>query len=928
MCTLKELETDSVRIKCASLCEKSMHFACTKPIEEPGIAPEGGDDVTCELFLDACAISMTAEMLTNFTNPEVLFDSATPQYRAMDWVLNVDPLKLASVFVEDEVMLRMDRFLLSVLWFSTTNSGNWTNRTGWLTEEHECDWFGVVCGEMMNPDSSGDGMGDGMGDGSGDGMVNPDDMADGMGGGVGDGMTDPADLMDGTTGSDQRSRKVVTGLLLDGNNLDGKLPDQIHLFSSLETLHLENNNLTGSLPETVGWITPLKYLYVSNNTLSGALPETIGNLADLEELHLDFNEFSGKMPQAICSLDKLQDDFGINFKNSLPNLECDCCDEMDESNELPEIPDSDAMVDPDSLKSMCTLKELETDSVRIKCASLCEKSMHFACTKPIEEPGIAPEGGDDVTCELFLDACAISMTAEMLTNFTNPEVLFDSATPQYRAMDWVLNVDPLKLHLKNESSIEKIMDIDINQCGYNITIEEDEKYWKKRLTNRYLLTVLWFNTNGELWTNHSGWLMNEHECDWFGVECNCRKCQLAPTGLVLSGNGLDGSIPNEIGHFLFLETLQFDKNRLVGSLPDSIGETPFMRYLHVNNNTLNGTIPESIGNLVDLEELQLGFNLFSGMTPESICNISALQRDFGMDFYYSLPNVQCDCCNEMIYSEKVNIISANMGIYPGAGLSIDDAPTGKVTVKFDNALNIHMQVMMDGLDTNCTQSSDKSKGCGVYIHVGETCDDANDIGEHYWNPGKFCRDPWENIRYELSNISKISSVCRWDDETIEKCVPTDAKCEGYSGTVSETACRENVQESGGCSDECEFNNVMSTCVSKGFCTYYDCYLKGYRLCHKSANNNVPLTKDECLGVTIPQDWSSEMETEAKQKDIYCPDGNDEIDEVDGNLLSFTVVDNEIPEMQGGNGYTLGKNRGHVIVVYNENGDGISCGILN
>ena len=55
-----------------------------------------------------------------------------------------------------------------------------------------------------------------------------------------------------------------------------------------------------------------------------------------------------------------------------------------------------------------------------------------------------------------------------------------------------------------------------------------------------------------------------------------------------------------------------------------------------------------------------------------------------------------------------------------------------------------------GLDPRCTESECTAANCcGVYIHEGVTCSDADAIGGHFWNKDAHSEDPWKDVRYVI-----------------------------------------------------------------------------------------------------------------------------------------------------------------------------------
>ena len=132
--------------------------------------------------------------------------------------------------------------------------------------------------------------------------------------------------------------------------------------------------------------------------------------------------------------------------------------------------------------------------------------------------------------------------------------LIDETTPQYKALDWILFTD-------------------LGTCP------EDHN-----LADRYALAVIYFATNGDLWSacnavtspniapceegDEGRFLSTGNECDWYGVVCDE---QNEIYEILLRNNNLSGTIPNEIGTALqAVVSLELDQNVITGSIPDNI----------------------------------------------------------------------------------------------------------------------------------------------------------------------------------------------------------------------------------------------------------------------------------------------------------------------------------------------------------------------
>lgn len=94
---------------------------------------------------------------------------------------------------------------------------------------------------------------------------------------------------------------------------------------------------------------------------------------------------------------------------------------------------------------------------------------------------------------------------DVLKTISQQDTLLDPITPQGMAYDYLANEDPAL----------------VDPCSYS-TIEQ-----------RFGLTTFYFATQGEGWSDNSGWLGDDQECNWFGVDCDSSDDSLRVTRLLL-----------------------------------------------------------------------------------------------------------------------------------------------------------------------------------------------------------------------------------------------------------------------------------------------------------------------------------------------------------------------------------------------------------
>ena len=139
--------------------------------------------------------------------------------------------------------------------------------------------------------------------------------------------------------------------------------------------------------------------------------------------------------------------------------------------------------------------------------------------------------------------------------------------------------------------------------------------------DRNILIKLYDSTNGDNWTNKTGWNgIAGTECDWYGVTCSGGDL----TELSLSSNNLVGTIPSGLGDLTTLTTLQLGSNSLSGSIPTELGNLTALDYLSFYDNSLTGTIPAQLGNLTNLTYFSLTSNQLSGSIPSELGNLTSV----------------------------------------------------------------------------------------------------------------------------------------------------------------------------------------------------------------------------------------------------------------------------------------------------------------
>ncbi|XP_031474612.1 receptor kinase-like protein Xa21 [Nymphaea colorata] len=96
--------------------------------------------------------------------------------------------------------------------------------------------------------------------------------------------------------------------------------------------------------------------------------------------------------------------------------------------------------------------------------------------------------------------------------------------------------------------------------------------------------------------------------------------------LTLSGNDLEGSIPNSLYQLVHMVKLYLDMNALSGPISTSINNLTYLQNLHLNSNSFSSAIPPALCELKNLIWLYLQDNFFTGQLPLEVGNLVVVDK--------------------------------------------------------------------------------------------------------------------------------------------------------------------------------------------------------------------------------------------------------------------------------------------------------------
>jgi len=195
----------------------------------------------------------------NVTN--IFSNITSAQYQAVKWVLDTsDSIDTAS---SSGISLLLQRYALAVLYF-TTNGTEWLRNASFLSNQHVCYWNETLYDDNNNSDTS-------------------------------------STSITGVTSCTDDGR--ITAISLGNNNLQGSIPYEIGMISSLQSLFLQNNSLTGTIPSSIESLPRLQLFWAFDNVLTGSVPLFASSTKNgtsntmLNSLDLSVNNLTGTLPR-------------------------------------------------------------------------------------------------------------------------------------------------------------------------------------------------------------------------------------------------------------------------------------------------------------------------------------------------------------------------------------------------------------------------------------------------------------------------------------------------------------------------------------------------------------------------------------------------------------------------------------------------------
>ncbi len=434
----------------------------------------------------------------------------------------------------------------------------------------------------------------------------------------------------------------VTGLDLAGLGLNGRIPPDLGRLDRLVSLSLSWNRLTGPIPPELGNLSSLEHLNLSHNDLAGGIPPALAKLENLDGLWLKHSRLTGPVPAVLGELDlSVLRLVGNDFDAIPPELAAAGPGLVRSCQPLP--PTTPALFDDCTV--LLAVKNTLAGDVSlnwhpaipvslwqgVRVGSPQERVVKLLLSGKGLNGRIPPELGS-------LDGLVeVNLSHNRLTGPIPPE-LGRLVGLRNLSLDYNVLTGAIPAELGQLSQLESLW-LRKNRLTGPVspavlaTPEHDLDYLEfctppsppspTLFDDCTRLLAMKDTLAGEAELNWSAALpINE----WEGASLSPSPKRVVK--LLLSGKGLNGRIPPELGSLDGLVEVNLSHNRLTGPIPPELGRLVGLRKLSLDYNVLTGAIPAELGQLSQLESLWLRKNRLTGPVSPAVLAIPAHDLDY------------------------------------------------------------------------------------------------------------------------------------------------------------------------------------------------------------------------------------------------------------------------------------------------------------
>merc|ERR1712176_1322180 len=209
------------------------------------------------------------------------------------------------------------------VFFCEQDGGEWLENDMWLSDLHECDWYNMI---GLDPCNRVEQMEMIRIHGNGLQGTLPSELA--ILSTIYE-FTAADNLITGTFPPDYEDLVELDTLILAFNQFSGEIPGYFFRYKDMVYWDVGFNKFEGTIPQDIPEKMPdLQVMFGENNKFSGTLPENLGTL-DLKKVHLDDNNLKGTIPSTLGNPPSLETDVSPSicenmYQGRLHSFSVDC----------------------------------------------------------------------------------------------------------------------------------------------------------------------------------------------------------------------------------------------------------------------------------------------------------------------------------------------------------------------------------------------------------------------------------------------------------------------------------------------------------------------------------------------------------------------------------------------------------------------------
>ena len=508
-----------------------------------------------------------------------------------------------------------------------------------------------------------------------------------------------SNMLTGNVPSELANIPRLLRLDLSRNRLKGAIPIGFGSLRNLWLVHLHDNQLTGTIPADLGNLARLRELRLHDNRLTGAIPAELGVPENLRVLHLAGNSLTGCIPGALRDV----------ADNDLGQLGLGYCAAVSIANGgHPSAPPELGRVTEGTAAALTILADPPQDTA-FDVTVMVSGGEAFGVTMGNRTVTI-PSGMTETTLSVNTEnddveepdgALTGTILADtgfaLMTSRSSASIIIDddeghsaptivSLTPSDGMLTVTWTAPPgggptiTEYHIRHRPAPPRpgwqtwkrmrpetggVLQRDItgltNGVEYDVQVRavsaDGDGAWSETARDRprpcparielgdcrILLAVRDTLVGGGTALN---WAIGLPIQEWTGIwvdQFTRRVVELHLSGhglsgtipaelgslgeltlLSLSNNGLTGTLPAELGGLANLDALWLHENKLTGTIPADLARLSSLRQLVLNDNQLTGSIPSELGRLTNLTALKLSDNQLTGVIPRTLSNLTKL----------------------------------------------------------------------------------------------------------------------------------------------------------------------------------------------------------------------------------------------------------------------------------------------------------------